>query len=208
MPPRTGSAAPLGIGAPSTPITRARSPRWHSPTLWATRSKLPIGAGTSSKSEGAARPHRRTVEATLSHELRPTILEEIGLLPAIKFLAEGVAARTGLSITVEGDSEFSPTPLLSATVYRIIQEAFTNVTRHAKATHVHVTIQHERQTLRCSVKDNGVGFDVSSLSARTGEGGLGMIGIRERLNSVGGDFLLTSTLGRGTELVITIPHTM
>jgi signal transduction histidine kinase len=144
----------------------------------------------------------------LSHELRPTILEEMGLLPAVKFLAEGVTARTGLSITVEGDSEFSPTPLLSATVYRIVQEAFTNVTRHAKATHVHVTIQHELQTLRCSVKDNGVGFDVASLSARTGEGGLGMIGIRERLNSVGGGFSLMSTLGRGTELVITIPHTI
>jgi len=144
----------------------------------------------------------------LSHELRPTILEEMGLLPAVKFLAEGVTARTGLSITVEGDSEFSPTPLLSATVYRIIQEAFTNVTRHAKATHVHVTIQHELQTLRCSVKDNGVGFDVASLSARTGEGGLGMIGIRERLNSVGGGFSLMSTLGQGTELVITIPHTI
>lgn len=142
----------------------------------------------------------------LSHELRPTILEEMGLLPAIKFLAEGVTARTGLSITVEGDSEFSPTPLLSATVYRIIQEAFTNVTKHAKATHVHVTVQHELQTLRCSVKDNGIGFDVSSLSARTGEGRLGMIGIRERLNSLGGDFVLMSTLGRGTELVITIPH--
>jgi len=144
----------------------------------------------------------------LSHELRPTILEEMGLLPAIKFLAEGVTARTGLSITVEGDSKFSPTPLLSATVYRIIQEAFNNVTRHAKATHVHVTIQHELQTLRCSVKDNGVGFDVSSLSARTGEGGLGMIGIRERLNSVGGGCSLMSTLGQGTELVITIPHTI
>jgi signal transduction histidine kinase len=144
----------------------------------------------------------------LSHELRPTILEEMGLLPAVKFLAEGVTARTGLSITVEGDSEFSPTPLLSATVYRIIQEAFTNVARHAKATHVHVTIQHELQTLRCSVRDNGVGFDVASLSARTGEGGLGMIGIRERLNSIGGDLVLMSTLGRGTELVITIPHTI
>lgn len=144
----------------------------------------------------------------LSHELRPTILEEMGLLPAIKFLAEGVNARTGLLITVEGDSNLSPSPLLSATVYRIVQEAFTNVTRHAKATQVHVTIQHERQTLRCSVKDNGVGFDVSSLSARTGEGGLGMIGIRERLNSVGGALSLMSTPGRGTELVITVPHTL
>jgi signal transduction histidine kinase len=143
----------------------------------------------------------------LSHELRPTILDDLGLLPAIKFLAEGVAARTGLLIMVEGDSELSLPPLLSTTLYRIVQEAFTNVTRHAKATQVNVTIQHELQTLRCSIKDNGVGFDISSLSARIGERGLGMIGIRERLNSLGGSLSLVSTLGQGTELVIAIPHT-
>lgn len=143
----------------------------------------------------------------LSHELRPTILDDLGLLSALKFLAEGVAARTGLLITVEGDSELSLPPLLSTALYRIVQEGFTNVTRHAKATQVNVTIQHELQTLRCSIKDNGVGFDVSSLSARIGKQGLGMIGIRERLNSLGGALSLVSTLGQGTELVITIPHT-
>ena len=143
----------------------------------------------------------------LSHELRPTILDDLGLLAALEFLAEGVAARTGLLITVEGDSELALSPLLSTTLYRIVQEAFTNVTRHAKATQVNVTIQHELQTLRCSIKDNGVGFDVSSLSAQIGERGLGMIGIRERLNSLGGSLSLVSTLGQGTELVIIIPHT-
>ena len=143
----------------------------------------------------------------LSHELRPTILDDWGLLPAIQFLAEGVAARTGLLITVEGDSELALPPLFSTTLYRIVQEAFTNVTRHAKATQVNVTIQLEPQTLRCSIKDNGVGFDVSSLSARIGERGLGMIGIRERLNSLGGSLSLVSNLGQGTELTITIPHT-
>ena len=143
----------------------------------------------------------------LSHELRPTILDDWGLLPALKFLAEGVAARTGLLITVEGDSVPSLSPLLATTLYRIVQEAFTNVTRHAKASQVQVTIQHELQTLRCSIKDNGVGFDVSSLSARIGDRGLGMIGIRERLKSVGGSLALVSTVGQGTELVITIPHT-
>lgn len=143
----------------------------------------------------------------LSHELRPTILDDLGLLPALKFLAEGVAARTGLLITVEGDSKPSLSPLLATTLYRIVQEALTNVMRHAKASQVNVTIQHEHQTLQCSIKDNGVGFDVSSLSARIGERGLGMIGIRERLNSVGGSLSLVSTVGQGTELVVTIPHT-
>jgi signal transduction histidine kinase len=143
----------------------------------------------------------------LSHELRPTILDDWGLLPALKFLAEGVAARAGLLITVEGDSELSLSPLLSTTLYRIVQEAFTNVARHAKATEVTVTIQHELKTLRCSIKDNGVGFDVSSLSAHIGERGLGMIGIRERLKCLGGSLSLVSSVGQGTELVITIPRT-
>ena len=61
--------------------------------------------------------------------------------------------------------------------------------------------------MQWAVKDNGIGFDVSSLSARIGDRGLGMIGIRERLNSLGGSLSLVSTPGQGTELVITIPHT-
>ena len=143
----------------------------------------------------------------LSHELRPTILDDWGLLPALKFLAEGVAARSGLVITVEGDSPLTLSPLLSTTLYRIAQEAFTNVAKHAKATQVTVAIQYERQILRCSIKDNGVGFDVSSLSTQIGDRGLGMIGIRERLNSLGGSLSIVSTVGQGTELVVTIPHT-
>ena len=143
----------------------------------------------------------------LSHELRPTILEDFGLLPALKFLAEGVAARTGLFITVEGESDPSLSPLLATTLYRIVQEAFNNVTKHAKASQVHVTIQRDLQTLRCSIRDNGVGFDVSSLSARSGERGIGLIGTRERVNSVGGSFSLLSTIGQGTDLVVTIPYT-
>ena len=142
----------------------------------------------------------------LSHELRPTILDDLGLLPALKFLAEGVAARTGLLITVEGEPEPSLSPLLETTLYRIVQEAFTNVTRHAKASQVSITIHRNPQSVRCSVRDNGVGFDVSTVSARTGGRGLGLIGIRERLNSLGGSFSILSNLGQGTELMITIPH--
>ncbi|MGH7206637.1 MAG: ATP-binding protein [Nitrospiraceae bacterium] len=142
----------------------------------------------------------------LSHELRPTILDDLGLIPALKFLAEGVAARTGLLITVEGESTPSLSPLLETSLYRIVQEAFTNVTRHAKASQVNVTVHQEPQTLRCSIRDNGVGFDVPAVLARTGRRGLGLIGIRERLNSLGGSLSIVSNFGQGTELVITIPH--
>ncbi len=143
----------------------------------------------------------------LSHELRPTILDDLGLLPALKFLAEGVAARTGLLISVESESELSLSPLLETTLYRIVQEALTNVTRHAKASQVTITIHQEPQTLRCSIRDNGVGFDISAVLAKTGERGLGLLGIRERLNSLGGSLSIVSDLGQGTELIITIPHT-
>jgi len=143
----------------------------------------------------------------LSHELRPTILDDLGLLPALKFLAEGVAARTGLLITVEGEPEPSLSPLLETTLYRIVQEALTNVTRHAKASQVSIDIRREPQSVRCSVQDNGVGFDVSAVLARAGGRGLGLIGIRERLNNLGGSLSIVSNIGQGTELVITIPHT-
>ncbi|TLY28606.1 MAG: hypothetical protein E6K63_07675 [Nitrospirae bacterium] len=143
----------------------------------------------------------------LSHELRPTILDDLGLLPALKFLAEGVAARTGLLITVEDESALSLSPVLETTLYRIVQEALTNVARHAKASQVDVTFHQDLQTLRCSIRDNGVGFDVAAVLARIGGRGLGLIGIRERLNSLGGSLSIMSKQGQGTELVITIPHT-
>src|SRR5437867_2722557 len=143
----------------------------------------------------------------LSHELRPTILDDLGLLPALKFLAEGVAARTGLLITVDGGSAPSLSPLLETTLYRIVQEALTNVARHAKASQVDITVHQELQTLRCSIRDNGVGFDVPAVLAKLGGRGLGLIGIRERLNSLGGSLSIMSKQGQGTELVITIPHT-
>src|SRR5207237_3262860 len=132
--------------------------------------------------------------------------DDLGLLPALKFLAEGVAARTGLLITVEDESPLSLSPLLETTLYRIVQEALTNVARHAKASQVDVNIHQELQTLQCSIRDNGVGFDVPAVLARTGGRGLGLIGIRERLNSLGGSLSIVSKQGQGTELVITIPH--
>lgn len=141
----------------------------------------------------------------LSHELRPTILDDLGLLPALKFLCEGVAARTGLRIDIEGTSELSLVPLLGTVLYRIVQESLTNVARHAKASWVRLGLQQEPTSIRCTIKDNGIGFDVPLVLNRTGRPGLGLIGMRERVNSVGGSFVILSTPGRGTEITITIP---
>src|SRR5207247_6712279 len=98
----------------------------------------------------------------LSHELRPTILDDLGLLPAVTFLAEGVSKRTGLSITVEGSMEGRVGTSVETALYRIVQEALNNVTKHARATSVSVRLQQEATPLRCSIRADGSAVDVPS----------------------------------------------
>jgi PAS domain S-box-containing protein len=141
----------------------------------------------------------------LSHELRPTILDDLGLRPALEFLADGVSRRTGLQIAVEGSPDVRlPTPTETA-VYRVVQEALTNVTKHARATHVAITIERSGRAVRWIVRDDGVGFDVPTVLGRRGSRGLGLIGIQERLHGVGGTLEITSTPHGGTQLLISIP---
>jgi signal transduction histidine kinase len=140
----------------------------------------------------------------LSHELRPTVLDDLGLLPAVEFLAQGVTARTGIPIAVSGPRDRRlPTPVETA-LYRSVQEALTNATRHAAARRVVVLIRLDPESVSCSVRDDGRGFDVDAVRNRN-DGGLGLLGIRERLSSLGGQLVIDSTPGHGTELLITIP---
>lgn len=141
----------------------------------------------------------------LSHELRPTVLDDLGLLPALEFLADRVAKRSGLVITVRGVPEGRLAPLMETTLYRSVQEALTNVVRHAQARQVRVEIRREESVLQCSVRDDGVGFDMPAIQARRGDRGLGLIGIRERAGALGGTLAIQSVPGQGTELLITIP---
>jgi two-component system sensor histidine kinase UhpB len=141
----------------------------------------------------------------LSHELRPTILDDLGLRPALEFLADGVSRRTGLQIVVEGSpGKRLPAPT-ETTLYRIVQEALTNVTKHAQATRVSIRFVRDDRQLRCSVRDNGSGFDVRAVQARLGSRGLGLIGIQERLNAVGGTLNIKATPRGGTELLLSVP---
>ena len=141
----------------------------------------------------------------LSHELRPTILDDLGLFPALEFLATGISARTRIPISVEGSSEKRLPHVIETALYRIVQEALTNVTKHAQATRVTVCLQREDQMVRCSIRDDGIGFDPAVVLAPRIERGLGFVGIQERLNSLGGELQIVSFPGRGTELFITLP---
>lgn len=140
----------------------------------------------------------------LSHELRPTILDNLGLGPALEFLAQGVSRRTGLSITVEGSTEGRLASSVETALYRLVQEALNNVTRHAQAKCATVQLQRDARAVRCTIGDDGVGFDVTSVLARKREPGLGLIGMRERVNSVGGTFQIISAPGRGTTIAAEI----
>lgn len=141
----------------------------------------------------------------LSHELRPTILDDLGLLPALEFLAQGVAARSGLAIKVEGAARPRLPAAVETACYRVVQEALRNATKHAFATRVDIRLEIAHEAARCTVKDDGRGFDMRAVLDRKGERGLGLIGMRERLSALGGHLAIESAPGHGTELGIIIP---
>jgi signal transduction histidine kinase len=140
-----------------------------------------------------------------SHELRPTMLDDLGLVPALRSLAEGVSKRRRLGVEVESSFDGRLPPAVEMGFYRVVQEALTNVTRHSRARHVKIELQKKRSKIQCVVQDDGVGFDTESVLSRNGKKGLGLIGIQERLNVLKGTFRVDSQLGRGSKLFISVP---
>jgi signal transduction histidine kinase len=140
-----------------------------------------------------------------SHELRPTILDDLGWIPAIRFLAEGISKRASLPIHIETtlSERFSSTT--ETALYRVVQEALTNIVKHAKAKSVWIHAWKEKQTLRCAIRDDGEGFDSHVVRAPGGRKGLGLIAMQERLSAIGGTFQINSNPGRGTEISISLP---
>jgi signal transduction histidine kinase len=140
-----------------------------------------------------------------SHELRPTVLDDLGWIPAIRFLAENVSKRTHLLIQVKAGFTGRLPGTIETALYRILQEALTNTSKHAKATRVWIQVRREDGTLCCSVRDDGQGFDIRAAHTEGKRRGLGLIGIQERLNAVGGTLSINSAPGRGTKLLIRLP---
>ena len=139
----------------------------------------------------------------LSHDLRPTILDDLGLCPALTFLAEGVAQRTGLEVTVAGTTRGRLPVAVETALYRVVQEALTNVMRHARARRVTIALEPEGKELRCRIEDDGVGFDPKLVPASGN--GLGLRGIEERLKALGGSVEISSSPSQGTHLRIEVP---
>jgi len=141
----------------------------------------------------------------LSHELRPMVLERHGLLPALYQLAGGVKKRSGLNVRVIG--EVSGLSLaIDVCIYRVVQEALANVVRHAGASNVEIKLWKAQDKVHCTVRDDGVGYRPTGQSSEERyELGLGLVGIYERIESLGGDCHILSDGRKGMELQLGIP---
>lgn len=140
----------------------------------------------------------------LSHELRPTLLDDLGVRAAIEFLTEGVSRRTGLDIKLDILVEERLAAPVEIALYRITQEALNNISKHAQAKNVWIQVG-VNEHIKCCVKDDGVGFDVRAIFQEKGRVGLGLRGVQERLAALGGKMSILSEPGKGTELQVTIP---
>lgn len=142
----------------------------------------------------------------LSHELRPLILDQLGLVPALRFLADGVGERTNLPVTVEGSTEGRLSEVTETAVYRVCQEALANVAKHACASHARLRVWMQDGMLHCTIEDDGVGFDPVMDRDRNRQDGLGLIGMKERIETLHGKLEVDSVAGEGTVIHVSLPE--
>jgi len=142
----------------------------------------------------------------LSLDLRPTILDDLGLLPALVWLFERYTAQTNVAVRFEhrlpDDQRFDPE--VETTAYRIIQEALTNVARHAGVNDVTVRLWTDADTLWVVVADQGRGFDPQAVDTRRSSG---LAGMQERATLLGGSMTIEAVPGGGTRVTATLPLT-
>ena len=159
----------------------------------------------SRRAESIARLVDKTIQSVrrISTELRPGILDALGLVAAVEWAAEEFQTRTGTRCRLDLPKEaIEIDQELATTIFRILQETLTNIARHADATQVDIRLAREDGRLSLEVHDNGIGISEERLSA---SGTLGILGMRERALLLGGEFLITSAPNLGTRIVVRIP---
>lgn len=138
----------------------------------------------------------------LAMGLRPAMLDELGLAPALRWQGREFSRRSGVPVTVQIDGDLEGLPETHRTcIYRIVQEALTNCARHAQAKTIRISIYGRHDWVRLSIQDDGVGFDPRHASSR----GLGLIGIQERVRELEGKVTVTSQPEKGTILEVEVP---
>jgi signal transduction histidine kinase len=139
-------------------------------------------------------------------DLRPPMLDDYGLLPALQWYANEFSSRTGIKVMVDGDERIERlTQASEIALFRIMQEALNNVAKHAHARRVHITLEHSDTQFIMSVSDDGVGLDTAPTPVSKRRPGLGMVTMRERTQAVGGQFEIGPASGGGTRVVVRVP---
>jgi len=139
-------------------------------------------------------------------ELRPAALDDLGLIPALHSFLKRFAARTGLHTHFTAFAGLAQLDTARrTTLFRVAQEALLNVSRHARATRVNVRIQQEPGGICMKIADDGASFEVERAMRSRGGQHLGLLGMRERLEMIGGSFAIESAPGRGTTVTARIP---
>ncbi len=154
--------------------------------------------------EGAKRLAEQSLRSLrdMAMGLRPSLLDDLGLGPAVQWQARQFSKHTGIPVNVDVSGLREPLPEQHRTcIYRIVQEALTNCARHSRAKTIEVAIQESDSAVSVVVKDDGAGFDPAQVRGR----GLGLTGMQERVKDVGGELSVLSRLSGGTELSARIP---
>jgi len=146
----------------------------------------------------------RTIAETrrIAMDLRPSMLDELGLVPALRWYSDTFSRRTGIGVQLLANGNGGPADKdLNTLLFRFFQEALTNVARHARARRVRLGLKGHNGSIRALVSDDGVGLG----QAGSAHQGLGLIGMRERIERAGGALRIQSRPGRGTRLMVQIP---
>jgi signal transduction histidine kinase len=136
----------------------------------------------------------------LAVELRPKALDDFGLVPALERLVEGLGEQTGLRVDFEARVPERLPPDIETALYRTVQEALTNVVKHARARNVSILLTRKSASVSAVVEDDGRGFSMDSYGD-----GIGLLGMRERLALLDGTLSIEASPGAGTTLVVEVP---
>lgn len=139
---------------------------------------------------------------TISISLRPPVLDAIGLVGSIQELCSQISERAGIQIKYEGEKEIKIDDMASIIIYRVVQESINNVLLHSKSKNVNVKIERHGNQLHVSIADDGIGFDPTKEEKSAG---LGIIGMKERMELIGGSLQIESEEGQGSSVIAVYP---
>lgn len=144
----------------------------------------------------------------LTRDLRPSYLEDLGLVPALDMLARDTSVSLGIPVTFQmSGSDHRLRPEVELALYRMVQEALSNVARHGQASSAEVSLNFESDAIRLTVTDDGRGFDVPDSPAEMApEGHYGLLGLYERADLIGGRLAIQSEPIQGTSVIVSLPN--